>query len=154
VGKSGEKQKQEMFIGQYEHSVDAKGRLAVPAKFRKALSTGAVITKGLDGCLFVFAREKWQRMAESIGKLPVSKSSARLYARLILASAAEAEFDNQGRVILPAYLREYAKLTKLAIVTGLYDRVEIWSKANWKKISEKVDKEAGEIVEELSDLGV
>lgn len=143
-----------MFIGQYEHSVDAKGRLAIPAKFRQALKTGAVITKGLDGCLFVFAREKWQRMAESIGKLPVSKSSARFYARLILASASDAEFDNQGRIVLPAYLREYAKLTRSAIVTGLYDRVEIWSKTNWGKVSEKVDKEAGKIVEELSDLGV
>jgi len=153
VGKSGENNNK-MFIGQYEHSVDEKGRLAVPAKFRKSLSTGAIITKGLDGCLFVFPMDRWQKMAESIGELPYTKSSARTYARLILASAADVEFDKQGRVIVPNYLRKYAQLTTQVIVAGLYDRIEIWSNASWRKQMAKVDQEAGKVVEELSELGI
>jgi len=153
VGKSGENNNK-MFIGQYEHSVDEKGRLAIPAKFRRSLTSGAVITKGLDGCLFVFPKERWQKMAESIGELPYTKSSARAYARLILASAVDVEFDKQGRVVVPNYLRKYASLKTQAIVAGLYDRVEIWSRENWTKEMSKIDKEAGKVVEELSELGV
>jgi len=153
VGKSGENNNK-MFIGQYEHSVDAKGRLAVPAKFRRTLTPNAVITKGLDGCLFVFTKERWQKMAESIGQLPYTKSSARTYARLILASASEAEFDKQGRILIPGYLRKYACLKSEAVVAGLYDRVEIWSRESWNKEIMKVDKEAGKVVEDLSELSV
>lgn len=152
VGKSGENNK--MFIGQYEHSVDEKGRLAIPAKFRRVFKDGAVITKGLDGCLFVFTREKWSKMAESIGQLPETRSSARVYSRLILASAVDGEFDNQGRILLPNYLRDYAKIKKKGIVAGIYDRVEIWSEENWKKEMSKIDKEAGKVVEELSEIGI
>lgn len=143
-----------MFIGQYQHSIDEKGRLAFPAKFRKELSEGAVVTKGLDGCLFVFSRKKFIQMAENISRLPYTKSSARLYSRLILASACDLEFDKQGRVILPAFLRDYAKLKTEAIVGGLYDRVEIWSKKSWKDLSQIADKDAGEIVEELSEIDI
>lgn len=150
MGKSGEK----MFIGQYEHSVDEKGRLAVPAKFRRALKEEAVITKGLDGCLFLFPQAKFKKMAESIGQLPYTKSSARLYARLILAGASDVEFDKQGRVIVPGYLRDYAGLKTAAIVIGLYDRIEVWSKSKWQALVEKIEPKAGEIAEELSDLGV
>ena len=148
MGKSGENK---MFIGQYEHSVDQKGRLAIPSKFRKNLSDGAVVTKGLDGCLFLFSRAKWQEMAENIGQLPETKSSARLYSRLILAGASEAEFDNQGRVLIPAYLRKYAGVKSSVVVAGVYDRIEIWSKAVWDKYIEKNEKEAAEIVESLSE---
>lgn len=143
-----------MFVGQYEHAIDQKGRVAIPAKFRRVFKREAVATKGLDGCLFVFTREKWQKMATSIGQLPVSKSSARLYARLILAGAAEAEFDNQGRILLPAYLRSYAGLENQVVVIGLYDRVEIWDKKKWTKMIGKVEDEAGKIAEDLSELGV
>ncbi len=143
-----------MFIGQFDHAIDEKGRLAVPAKFRRQLIGGAILTKGLDGCLFLFPKVKWQKMAENIGQLPVSKSSGRLYARLMLAGAAEAEFDKQGRIILPAYLRTYAGLGRQAVTIGLYDRVEIWNKAKWSKMIGKVENEAGRIAEELSDLGV
>jgi MraZ protein len=143
-----------MFVGQYEHAIDQKGRVAIPAKFRRVFKREAVVTKGLDGCLFVFAREKWQKMATGIGQLPVSKSSARLYARLILAGASEAEFDNQGRILLPAYLRSYAGLKNQVVVIGLYDRVEIWDKKKWGKMIGKVENEAGKIAEDLSELGV
>lgn len=143
-----------MFIGQYQHSIDEKGRLAFPAKFRKELSDGAVVTKGLDGCLFVFSRKKFLQMAESISRLPYTKSSARLYSRLILANACDLEFDKQGRVILPAFLRDYAKIKTEAVVGGLYDRVEIWSKKGWRELNEISDKGAGEVVEELSGLEI
>jgi len=143
-----------MFVGQYEHAIDQKGRVAIPAKFRQIFKKEAVVTKGLDDCLFVFTREKWQKMAASIGQLPVSKSSARLYARLILAAASEAEFDSQGRILLPAYLRNYAGLKDQVVVIGLYDRVEIWDKKKWNKMIGKVENEAGKIAEDLSELGV
>lgn len=141
-----------MFIGQFEHSVDEKGRLAFPAKFRKNLQGGAVVTKGLDGCLFVFSKEKFIQMAESIDKLPYTKSSVRLYSRLILANASEVEFDKQGRAILPAHLKIYAKLEDRAVVTGLFNRIEIWSADMWEKEMAKTEKDAGKVVEELSDL--
>ena len=141
-----------MFIGQYEHSIDEKSRLAFPAKFRRKFAGGAVITKGLDGCLFVFAKDKWQKMAENIGQLPYTKASARVFARLILASAVETDFDNQGRVLLTGYLKQYAGLKRKAIVAGLYDRVEIWSEEKWKGEIAKVDKDAGRAVEELSEF--
>ncbi|MCX6809335.1 MAG: division/cell wall cluster transcriptional repressor MraZ [Candidatus Berkelbacteria bacterium] len=143
-----------MFIGQYEHAIDEKGRVAVPAKFRKFIKNEAVITKGLDGCLFLFTAEKWQKMAQSIGQLPVSKSSARLYARLILAGASDVEFDKQGRIILPTYLRKYAGIKRQVIITGLYDRIEIWDKKSWVKQISQVEGEAGEIAEDLSELGI
>jgi MraZ protein len=143
-----------MFIGQYEHSVDQKGRFAIPSKFRKDLGSGAVITKGLDGCLFLFTSAKWRKMAEGIGKLPVAKASARQYARLILSSASEVEFDSQGRILIPQFLREYSGISSKAIVTGLYDRIEVWDKASWKAVTKKIDKQAGEIAEELSELGI
>lgn len=143
-----------MFTGQHEHSIDDKSRLAIPSRFRRALEGGAFITKGLDGCLFLFAKAKWQKMAQSIGELPLSKSSARLYARLILAGAEEVEFDKQGRIIIPQYLKKYAKLSKNTMVIGIYDRVEVWSKENWEKMISKVEDQAGKIAEELSELGV
>lgn len=143
-----------MFIGQFEHTIDEKNRLAIPAKFRKALKSSAVITKGLDGCLFLFSREKFEQMASGIGQLPLSKSSARLYGRLMLASAIEVTFDNQGRVVLPAYLKTYAKIIKEAFILGIYDRIEIWDKKVWQEMSQKTDKKAEVIIEDLSELGI
>lgn len=150
MGKSGEK----MFIGQFEHSIDAKSRIAIPSKFRKGFQEGAIITKGLDGCLFLFPKVRWQKMANSIGQLPTTKSSARMYARLLLASAVAEKFDRQGRVIIPSFLKKYAKLKNKVVITGLYDRVEIWDKNVWEQLEERVDKDAGKVVEELSDLGI
>lgn len=150
MGKSGEK----MFIGQFEHSVDQKGRIAIPSKFRKLLSEGAVITKGLDSCLFLFPKEKWLKLAKDIGQLPETKSSARVYSRLILAGASEAEFDRQGRILVPSYLRKYAKIKSPVIIAGIYDRVEIWSSIAWEKYLEKNEAKATEIVENLSDVEI
>ena len=143
-----------MFIGQFGHTIDEKNRVAIPARFRKALKSSAVITKGLDGCLFLFSREKFDKMARSIGELPLAKSSARLYGRLMLASAAEVNFDNQGRIVLPAYLKEFAKISKDSLILGIYDRIEIWDKKSWQDVSVKTDKKAEVIIEDLSELGI
>lgn len=150
MGKSGKK----MFIGQYEHSIDYKGRIAIPSKFRKIFKKDAIITKGLDGCLFLFDREKWEKMAKSISELPLGKSSGRMYARLMLSSATDVEFDNQGRINVPTFLKSYARLSDKVVVTGLYDRVEIWNKQAWTKTIKKVDIDAGKIAEELSEIGI
>lgn len=150
MGKSGEK----MFIGQFEHTIDEKNRIAVPSKFRRDFREGAIVSKGLDGCLFLFPRAKFTKMAQDIGNLPLSKSSARLYSRVILASAQEVDFDNQGRIVIPGYLIKHSGIKKEALVLGLYDRVEIWSKESWGRESLKTDKKAEELIENLSELGV
>ena len=149
VGKSGE-----MFIGQFEHTVDEKNRIAIPSKYRGFFKEGAVITRGLDGCLFMFTRSKFSKMAQTIGELPLSKSSARLYARLILASAQEVYFDSQGRILIPGYLVKHSSLKREALIMGLYDRVEIWSKETWDKQQARSDKKAEDLIENLSELGV
>ncbi len=143
-----------MFVGQFEHSIDSKNRIAIPSKFRRLFQGEVFITKGLDGCLFLFPKTRWQKMADSIGQLPTTKSSARSYARLLLASAIAAPFDSQGRIIIPNFLKKYAKLKSKAIITGLYDRVEIWDREIWKAVEKNVDKDAGKIAEELSELGI
>lgn len=143
-----------MFIGQFEHTIDEKNRIAIPSKFRKQFKGGGVISKGLDGCLFLFTKDHFSKMAQNIAELPLSKSSARLYARLILASAQEVEFDSQGRILMPGYLKKHSLVKKDAIILGLYDRVEIWSKELWEKEQNKSGRKAEELIENLSELGV
>ncbi len=121
-----------MFIGEYQHNLDEKGRLAVPAKFRQLLTKGAVVTKGLDNCLFVYTKTEWAKLAEKLAQLPISKANTRAFGRLMLAGAMELEIDKQGRVVLPDYLRKYAGLTKKTIVAGLYNRIEIWNEETLK----------------------
>jgi MraZ protein len=143
-----------MFIGEYEHSIDAKGRMAVPAKFRAKLASGAVVTRGLDKCLFLYAREEWEKIAQKLANLPLSKSNARAFARLMLAGAMEVEIDKQGRINLPKYLTGYASVSGKAIIAGLYNRLEIWNPKDWEGYKEKAEEGSSEIVEELGELGV
>jgi len=143
-----------MFIGEYQHSVDEKGRLAVPVKFRADLSKGAVVTRGLDRCLFLYPIEEWEKMAKKLTQLPISQSKSRAFVRLMLAGAMDVAIDRQGRVILPEYLREYAGISKKAVVTGLYDRIEIWDEAAWASYTEASENDSNEIAEALGELGV
>ncbi len=143
-----------MFIGEYNHTLDAKGRLNVPAKFRTELAKGAVVTKGLENCLFLYTKKDWQELAEKISKLPISQSSSRAFSRLMLAGAMEAELDKQGRIVLPDYLRKYAGLNKKAVINGLYNRIEIWDEAAWEKYKSATEKDSGNIAEALGELGV
>jgi MraZ protein len=143
-----------MFIGEYQHNLDNKGRLAVPAKFRQMLAKGAVVTKGLDNCLFLYPKVKWEEMAQKFANLPVSQAKARAFARHMLAGAMPVEFDTQGRVTLPEYLRKFAQLKKEAIIAGLFDRLEIWDEGNWNKYKESTEKDSNEIAEAMGTMGV
>lgn len=143
-----------MFIGEYQHNLDAKGRMAVPAKVRASLKGGAVVTRGLDNCLFLYPKKEWEKLAKRLASLPISQSKARAFSRLMLAGAFALDFDNQGRITLPEYLRSYAGLRKKAIVAGLFDRLEIWDEATWIKYKAGAEKESTDIAEALGELGV
>lgn len=143
-----------MFIGEYRHNLDKKGRLAIPAKFRAMLKGGAVVTKGLDNCLFLYPKKEWQKTAQKIAALSIGKANNRAFTRHFLAGAAVVEFDNQGRIMLPEYLRDFASLKKIAVVAGLFDRLEIWDEANWEKYKAGAEKNSGDIAEALGGLGV
>lgn len=143
-----------MFIGEYQHTIDQKGRMAVPAKFRAKLASGAVVTRGLDNCLFLYAKEEWEKIAEKLSNLPLSKSNARAFGRLMLAGAMEVDIDKQGRINLPKYLLDYGKIVKNAVVAGLYNRLEIWDVKSWDQYKNKALEGSSEIVEELGDLGI
>lgn len=138
-----------MFIGEYIHNIDEKGRLAIPAKFRSRLGEGAVVTKGLDNCLSLYTAEAWEKQAEKLLNLPQTQSKSRAYARFVLASAFGVEADKQGRVVLPANLREYAGIKTVAIVTGLGDHIEIWDQKAWDEYRENIEKDSVNIAEEL-----
>jgi len=158
VGRSGKSQNQHiaknMFIGEYKHTVDDKGRIALPVKFRKDLYRGAVITKGLDNCLYVYTASEWKSMAVKLAALPISKANTRAFARLMLAGAMDVTLDKQGRVILPEYLREYANINKKIIVTGLYNHLEIWNDVAWEKYKKATEKDSSAIAEALDGLDV
>lgn len=143
-----------MFIGEFQHNLDTKGRMAVPAKFRADLMGGAIVTRGLDRCLFVFTRPEWQKLAEKLVALPIAQANSRAFARLMLAGAMDVEIDSQGRVLIPDYLRTYAGLTKQVIVAGLYSRLEIWDEATWGKYKAKTESASEEIAEKLGELGI
>ena len=143
-----------MFIGEYSHTIDEKNRLAVPAKFRAALAKGAVVTKGLDNCLFLYASKDWRELADKLAKLPISQSNTRAFSRLMLAGAMDLSLDKQGRVVLPDYLKQFAALKKNVIITGLMNRLEIWDEDNWQKYKKDTEKDSGNIAEAMGDLGV
>lgn len=143
-----------MFIGEYQHNIDQKGRLAIPVKFRKFLSKGAVVTKGLDDCLFLYTKDEWKKLADKLAALPISKANTRAFARLMLAGAMDVDIDKQGRMLIPDYLRKYAAMSKKIVITGLYSRLEIWDEAAWEKYKKGTENKSGDIAEALGELGV
>lgn len=143
-----------MFIGEYNHTIDEKGRMAVPVKFRSDLAKGAVVTRGLDNCLFVYSIEEWEKLADKLSKLPISQANTRAFARLMLAGAMDVELDKQGRFVLPEYLRKYAGMNKKVVVAGLYNRLEVWDEEAWEKYRQSTEKESKNIAEALGELGV
>ncbi len=144
----------DMFIGEYTHNLDEKGRLAIPAKFRRDLSKGAIVTRGLDNCLFLYTKTEWEKLAEKLATLPISQSNSRAFSRLMLAGAMEVEIDKQGRVVLPEYLREFAGLKKNVILAGLYNRAEIWDEEKWKIYKSQTETNSNEIAEKMAELGI
>jgi len=143
-----------MLLGEFSHNLDAKGRMAIPAKFRNKLTAGAIITRGLDHCLFVFDSKEWEILAQKLNALPLAQANARAFGRLMLAGAADVELDKQGRILIPNYLREYAGLKKQTIVAGLYSRIEIWDSEAWKQYKSKTESQSDEIAEKLGELGI
>ena len=143
-----------MFIGEYTYKMDQRKRLAIPVKFRKILGKKAVITQGLDSCLFLYPLKEWKILAEKLSRLPLSQADARGFARIMLAGAMSVSLDNLGRVLIPDYLKEYAGLSKNVVIAGLFNRVEIWDERKWKMYKTKTEKEVGDIAERLKELGV
>ena len=143
-----------MFIGEYHHTLDDKGRIAIPVKFRGALWKGAVVTRGLDTSLFLFPKEEWDKLAEKLASLPLGQSNSRAFARLMLAGAMDVPLDKQGRVVLPEYLRAYATLQKNVVIAGLYTRFEIWDEQKWSAYKSQMELDASGIAERLGQLGV
>ena len=143
-----------MFIGEYAHNLDDKGRLAIPVKFREALKQGAVVTRGLDQCLFVYTAEEWRRLAEKLAALPLGQSATRAFSRLMLAGAMDAELDKQGRMVLPEYLRTFATLKKGVVIAGLYNRLEIWDEEAWHVYKTATESESNALAEKMGELGV
>lgn len=125
-----------MFMGEYNHTVDSKGRIIVPSKFRDKLGENFVITKNLDHCLAIYDRENWEKLQPKLAEMTILSEASRTLRRMIVGSATEADTDKQGRVLLPAPLREYAKIDKEAVMIGNIDHIEIWSKEEWKKAQE------------------
>ncbi len=141
-----------MFMGEYNHTVDAKGRLIVPSKFREQLGDEFVVTKGLDGCLFVYENSEWKALEEKLHALPLTNANARKFSRFFLAGATTCEVDRQGRILLPAILREFAKIDKEAVLVGVGSRIEIWSRDLWNESNSYDDME--EIAENMEGLGI
>jgi MraZ protein len=143
-----------MFLGEFAHSLDSKGRVAIPAKFRMRLGEGAFVTRGLDGCLVIYPAQEWQEYAEKLDKLPSTQPDVRNFKRFIFSGATECDFDRQGRVLIPGFLREYAGLGETAVVVGQYSKVEIWSQERWDTARPKVEEDGEQIAERLSGLGL
>jgi len=143
-----------MFMGEYDHTVDAKGRLIIPSKFREVLGDRFVVTKGLDGCLFVYDNNEWTAFEEQLKALPLNKKDNRMFVRHFLAGAAEVEVDKQGRILLPAKLREFASLDKDVVLVGAASHIEIWSQERWMQLEEDEDESMEAVAERMADLGL
>ena len=142
-----------MFMGEYNHTIDAKGRLIVPAKFREILGDNFIVTKGLDGCLFVYPNDEWTRFEEKLKSLPLTNKNARQFTRFFLAGAAACEGDKQGRILLPQGLREFASLEKDVVLVGVASRIEIWSRERWDESMNTYDGDMDEVAENMESLG-
>ena len=143
-----------MLLGEYNHNLDTKGRMAIPAKFREKLLAGAIITRGIDNCLFVFANAEWEKLAQKLIALPLAQADARAFVRLMLSGATDVEIDSQGRILIPDSLRKYAGLKKEVVVAGLYNRIEVWDEATWTAYKMKTETTSEEIAEKLGELGI
>lgn len=143
-----------MFMGEYQHTLDNKGRLIIPAKFRAGLGERFIVTRGLDGCLFAYPLKEWETLENKLKELPLTKSDARSFVRFFFSGASECELDKQGRIMLPNNLREYAQMTKDVVVIGVANRVELWSKELWDEYMDKATASYEEIAEKIVDLGI
>lgn len=141
-----------MFMGEYRHTLDAKGRLIIPSRFREELKESFVVTRGLDGCLTIYTQEQWQRVFEQLRRLPNTKRETRLYIHMLTSKAIECSPDSQGRILLPSTLLEEAKIEKECVIVGVADHVEIWAKERWEDYYSEASESFEEIAEALTDF--
>jgi MraZ protein len=143
-----------MFMGEFQHNIDPKGRIIVPSKFREDLGESFVVTRGLDKCLFAYPMEEWKILEEKLKKLPLTKKDARAFTRFFFSGAVECEVDKQGRINIPQSLRKYATLEKECVVIGVSNRIEFWSNENWEEYVTNSEESFGEIAENLMDFDI
>ena len=143
-----------MFIGEYQHTLDNKGRIIMPSKFREDLGSNFVITKGLDSCLFVYPKSEWKIIHDKLKTLPLTNRDARAFVRFFFSGASELSLDKQGRVLIPSNLREHSKLAKDAVVIGVATRLEIWSKELWDNYTDDDNLSYDSIAEKMAELGI
>lgn len=143
-----------MFIGEYQHSVDPKGRVIIPTKLRDGLGEKFVVTKGLDHCLFAYPQNEWSLLEEKLKNLPLTSKDARAFVRFFFSGATECELDKQGRALLPLNLREHASLEKDIVLIGVSTRVEIWSRDKWEEYIEGESENVDSIAEKMFELGI
>ncbi|MBD5430048.1 division/cell wall cluster transcriptional repressor MraZ [Lactobacillus sp.] len=141
-----------MFMGEYHHNLDSKGRLIIPAKFRDQIGKLIVFTRGMEGCIFGYPISEWQKIETKLAQLPLNKKNARNFMRIFYSGAMETEFDRQGRINLTATLKEYAALKHECIIIGVSNRIEIWSAERWQKFSEQASEDYNDIAEDLDDI--
>lgn len=141
-----------MFLGRHNHNLDAKGRLALPARFRDKLADGVVITRGFDPCLLVYPMDAWLPLAERVASLSISDPDVRTLRRMLFADAVDMQLDKQGRVLVPAELRQYASIEREAVVVGVHTFIEIWSPSTWEEQATSMDREGASVAERLADL--
>ena len=143
-----------MFIGEYQHTIDNKGRISVPAKFREELGEHFIITKGLDNCLFIYSMEEWKILENKLKTLPLTNKDARAFVRFFFAGASECDLDNQGRIRIPNNLREHASLEKETVMIGVATRIEVWSQEQWEKYNDDANLGYDEIASRMAELGI
>lgn len=141
-------------MGEFQHTLDDKGRLTIPVKFREGLGSPFVMTRGLDRCLFVYPMSEWESLENKLKALPLTRADARSFVRFFFSGATECELDKQGRVLIPATLRDYARLERDCVVLGVSNRVEIWSESEWRSYSDQAAESFAEIAEKLVDLSL
>jgi len=144
---------EQMFLGEYQHTLDAKGRITIPAKLREGLGDKFIVTKGLDNCLFLYPLDEWRVLEEKLRTLPFTRKDVRAFVRFFFSGASDCEADRQGRIVLPAGLREYARIDKEVIIVGVGSRVEVWAKELWKNYLQDAGDSYVEIAEKLDELG-
>ena len=143
-----------MFIGEYDHTLDNKGRITIPSKFREGLGDEFIITKGLDSCLFVYPKDEWKIFEDKLKTLPLTSKDARAFVRFFFAGASECNLDKQNRVLLPKNLRIHSELQKDAVIIGVSTRIEIWSKEKWNEYTEDETLSYENIAENMAELGI
>lgn len=143
-----------MFIGEYQHSVDKKGRVIIPAKFREKLGETFIMTKGLDNCLFIYPMDEWKILEQKLKTLPLTRKDARAFVRFFFSGASECQLDKQGRILIPSNLRNHAEILKDSVIIGVSNRVEVWSKEKWELYNDDDDLSYENIAEKMAELGI